>query len=427
MAVVTRMRAGEAAAATAPTPLPAGAASAPAAAATGSSDEPAPPVFARRRTDADGGVAHRRRWSDALDEAASSGADRFFGVRPKRQQWKSMVGVLSGQAMDTAKVVREALAYFAAPRALAKVVDQAMDNLVQTSLRAQQISRLASGRVWPQKEHVSLDRLVGALVEQRRAGWKARGIEVQVSVQQAEVLSDPSGAGMMVDALLDWAAMRASAFTLAVESSRWPAPACIRLRLAAPQDGAPLRRRRMDDGLHLPLAMQAAAWLDLQVLYQDQGAAAELQVSFPQTYQHDMGLATIELLETPEGQAPARWALVLAADDDLRAEAMHVLSRAGIETRGAATCAEAGRMFEDGSPSVLVFSSEVPDHEFAALAGHPLAEARRCALVEITHGEHAFPDAGFAAWQVPRVGLAVLAKELATTVLFEFARVEAGG
>jgi hypothetical protein len=389
-------------------------------------EDPAAPSIARVRNEANADVPHRRRWSDALEESAGPGVERFFNVRPQRQQWKSMLGVLSAQTVDSARVIREALAYFDAPRAMRKILDETVDGLVRTSLRAQQISRLASGRVRPQKEHVSLDRLVMTLLEQRRPDWKERGIEVRPSLQQAEVLTDPSGVLMMLDALLDWAAMRRAPFELAVESARWPAPATIRLRLPPPESPAPIRARRLDDGLHLPLAMQVASWLDVRVLCQENGPAADLEISFPQTYRDDIGLSTLELLDVPADCALSGWVLVLAPDDELRSEAVHVLSGAGIVTRGVSSCAEAAAMFNEGAPSVLVAGSDVPQQEFAALSRRCLTEARKCALVEITRGKPTFPDSGFAEWQVPRVGLAMLEKELAATVLFELARVEAG-
>lgn len=365
-----------------------------------------------------------RRWDDGAGAGADAHAAPRVGSRLDRHHWKAMVGGLSQQAVETARVVRHALDFFGAPRPLRKVLEEAVGSLLEMSLRAQQISRLASGRVKPQRERVSLDALVRGVLDQRQDLSDQPAVQASIETVPVDVLTDASATTTMLEALLDWTALRGRPLSVAVEAPRWPAPASIRLRIGpAAGDGQPAggRRRRMDDGLHRLLALQVAVWLELDVLWREDGAETEVHIGFPQTYRDHEGLSTLEVLNDHGATAAGR-VLVVAADEELLGCALDVLAAAGLAVRGASDCAAAGQLLLAEPPSVLVLAYDVARHDFARLWEQARATSARCSLVEITREEPSFAGSGFARCEIPRVGRPSLGKDLPVTVLFELAK-----
>jgi hypothetical protein len=111
--------------------------------------EPEPPQAAAAAGNAadKGGPKLGRRWSD--------GAGGFVPTDPNApwsmsQQWPNLVAALSEQAVESSNLLLRALNYLVGAgrlrRAEAKALSDAMHQLRSTSLRAQQITRLAPTR-----------------------------------------------------------------------------------------------------------------------------------------------------------------------------------------------------------------------------------------------------------------------------------------
>ena len=109
-----------------------------------------------------------RRWSDGAGTYASTDPNAPWSMT---QQWPNLVAALSEQAVESSNLLLRALNYLVGAgrlrRSEAKALSDAMHQLRGTSLRAQQITRLAGGRIRQARERVDLAELVRHVMEER--------------------------------------------------------------------------------------------------------------------------------------------------------------------------------------------------------------------------------------------------------------------
>lgn len=379
-----------------------------------------------------------RRWSD--------GAGTFAPVDPNApwtmsQQWPNLVAALSEQAVESSNLLLRALNYLVGAgrlrRSEAKALSDAMHHLRATSLRAQQITRLAGGRIRQARERVDLAELVRHVVDERAAEIEAAGVTVSSDLQAVDVLLDPPVAISLFNSILDWGMSFSKQLHFVLVPSEWPGPAQLKVRVTTPppaQNAHPNgvgwtvrpRGRRLNDGLHWMLLRQIAASSSLDVTRSREDGAALLTIDFPKTFLSTEGMACLELTD-PSGSPAAplheSWVLVLAGEDKLRTEAVDALKRMGIEAVGASDVAHARTVMGQRRPSVLVAAFDVDQDQVAAFRGTVLGGEERCPMVEITRDLPSFHLSGFDRFETPKVGREQLSAELPPTVLFELVKV----
>jgi len=373
-----------------------------------------------------------RRWSD--------GAGGFVTTDPNApwsmaQQWPSLVAALSEQAVEGSNLLLRALNYLVGAgrlrRSEAKALSDAMHQLRSTSLRAQQITRLAGGRIRQARERVDLSELVRHVLHDRAAEVEAAGVTVSSELQSVDVLLDPPVAISLVNAILDWAMSFSKQIHVTLSPADMPGPAQLKVRVTTPppaqaaQPGWTVRprSRRLNDGLHWMLLRQIAASSSLEVTRTRANGAALLTIDFPQTFLSTEGLACLEL--TDGGAAPLRetWVLVVAQDERLRGEAVDALRKMGIAVHAAGSTAQARALVGETRPNVLVTAWDVPHEEVVRFRQEVLGGEERCPLVEITRDLPSFHLNGFDRFETPKVGREQLTAELPPTVLFELVKV----
>lgn len=375
-------------------------------------------------------VRHARRWSDGLRPAASADPQAPWSMG---EQWPQLVATLSEQAVDSSNLVLRALDHLVGAgrlrRAEARALTDALDRLRATSLRAQQITRLAGGRVRLAKDRVGLHEVVQALLDERAAEGMQRGIELRGELAPADVLLDPSAAVGLATALLDWALGFGRGVVLQTlpPSGDGPARLVARVRLPAPQAAAPgaPRARRLHDGLAWMLLRQLVASNELSVRRENADGHAVVTVDFPKAFRGSDGVSSVELLPPlHHGGTGALGALVLviAAGRQLRADALAVLEGAGLEAVGVGDLAAARQLLGERAVGAVVVAHDLNGPEFVRLRNELLAGEEACPLVEITASSPSFQSFGFTGFEIPKVGREALRKELAPTVLFELAK-----
>lgn len=378
-----------------------------------------------------------RRWSD--------GAGSFAPVDPNApwtmsQQWPHLVAALSEQAVESSNLLLRALNYLVGAgrlrRSEAKALSDAMHQLRSTSLRAQQITRLAGGRIRQARERVDLSELVRHVLQDRAAEVEAAGVTITSELQGVDVLLDPPVAISLVNALLDWALSFSKQIHLTLVPSDFPGPAQLQVRVTTPPPAHAAhpggvgwtvrsRGRRLNDGLHWMLLRQIAASSGLDVVRTRENGVAVLTIDFPKTFLSADGLACLDLTESATETTPLRetWVLVIARDERLRAEAIDALRKMGIEAQAVADTAQAQASMRETRPNVLVTAYDVPHEDVARFRQDVLGGEERCPLVEITRELPSFHLNGFDRFETPKVGRDQLTAELPPTVLFELVKV----
>lgn len=379
-----------------------------------------------------------RRWSD--------GAGTYAPVDPNApwsmtQQWPNLVAALSEQAVESSNLLLRALNYLVGAgrlrRSEAKALSDAMHQLRGTSLRAQQITRLAGGRIRQARERVDLSELVKHVLEERGAEIESAGACVTSELQAVDVLLDPPVAISLINAILDWALSFSKQLHIALLPAEFPGPAQLTVRVTTPPPAASAssagaawtvrpRGRRLNDGLHWMLLRQIAASSSLEVTRSRADGAALLAIDFPKTFHSTEGVSCLDLTHAAsEAATPlgGTWVMVIARDEKLRVEAVDALRKMGIDARAAADTAQAKALVGESRPNVLVTAYDVPASEVAAFRSEVLGGEERCPLVEITRDLPSFHLSGFDRFETPKVGREQLTAELPPTVLFELVKV----
>ena len=385
----------------------------------------------------------QRRWSDGAP-STYQGTDAS-APWSMVQQWPTLVATLSEQAVESSNLILRALDFMVGAgrmrRAEAKALSDALYRMRDTSLRAQQITRLASGRIRQARDRVELADLIRDLLDSRREEFAAANANVHSMLSPVDVLLDPPVAVSLVNNAVDWGLSFSKEVTLTLETPLWPAPAKLLVRVATPPRtmgpvpgqhtgtwGTKERGRRLNDGLHWMLLRQMAASANLTVTRSGVEGAAILTIEFPKTFLSSDGLSSVELFgeESPGATSLLNaWVLVIAGDDRLRITATDTLRHAGIGVKSVPSLAEARLLAASGKPNALVVETNViGTADFSAFKTEVMGHGGSCPVVEITERAPSFQSSGFQGFEVVKVGREQIKKDLGPTVLFELAKAE---
>ena len=382
----------------------------------------------------------QRRWSDGAGSGSQpTDASSAWSMA---QQWPTLVATLSEQAVESSNLILRALDFMVGAgrmrRAEAKALSDALYRMRDTSLRAQQITRLASGRIRQARDRVELAELIRDLLDSRKEEFSAASANVQSILNPVDVLLDPPVAVSLVNNVVDWALSFSKELTIALDTPVWPAPARLVVRVATPPRTAPAspgshtgtwgtkeRGRRKNDGLHWMLLRQIADSANLTVTRSGAEGAAIVTIDFPKTFLSAEGVSSVELFGEDSPGATSllnAWVIVIISDSKLRATALEALKRAGVDSKGAGSVAEARLMAGDRKPNTLVVSSDMMGPDFHSYKMEVLGLDGHCPVVEITERAPSFHNSGFHGVEVAKVGREQLKKDLGPTVLFELAK-----
>lgn len=383
----------------------------------------------------------QRRWSDGA-APAPQGTDAS-AAWSMAQHWPTLVATLSEQAVESSNLILRALDFMVGAgrmrRAEAKALSDALYRMRDTSLRAQQITRLASGRIRQARDRVELAELIRDQLDSRREEFAAANADVQCVLSPVDVLLDPPVAVSLVNNVVDWGLSFSKQVTLTLETPVWPAPARLLVRVATPPRsaqpagpgqhtgtwGTKERGRRLNDGLHWMLLRQMAASANINVNRSGAEGAAILTIEFPKTFLSSDGLSSVELFGEDSPGATSllnAWVLLIAADDKLRTIAMDTLRHAGIGAKAVASLADARTLAAGGKPDALVVSTDTMGADLSAFKTEVMGQGGSCPVIEITERAPSFHNSGFQGFEVAKVGREQLNKDLAPTVLFELAK-----
>ena len=383
----------------------------------------------------------QRRWSDGAAPAAK-------GSEPAApwsmaQNWPTLVATLSEQAVESSNLILRALDFMVGAgrmrRAEAKALSDALYRMRDTSLRAQQITRLASGRIRQARDRVELAELIRDQLESRREEFAAANVEVQSVLNPVDVLLDPPVAVSLVNNVVDWGLSFSKHVTLTLETPVPPAPARLLVRVATPPRaaapampgqhtgtwGTKERGRRQNDGLHWMLLRQMASSANLSVTRSGAEGAAIITIEFPKTFLSAEGVSSVELFGEDSPGATSllnAWVLVIVSDPKLRANALEALKHAGIGAKGAESIAQARTVSATGRPNTLVVATNMMGPDFTVYKSEVMGPDGGCPIVEITERPPSFHNSGFQGFEVAKVGREQLKKDLGPAVLFELAK-----
>ncbi len=311
-----------------------------------------------------------------------------------------------------------------------------IDAARRVGIAAQQIARLAAGRVGTQPERLDLTSMLRDALVQRRREIESRGLEVRQVLQHAEVIADPALLFALLNTVFDWAAAHTvSRIDFTIELRPWPPNARLQCSFAyRPADEVDSGPMPLDtappalDGVSWRLLELTARVLGLSVDRRDNACRTQLSLEFPRTVGDRLeGLSSHELDDPAQLGANSRplagsHLLVIAPRREVRNLVREATRAMGLMI-DYVTSIDAAQEFCRGSlPHGIVYEGLLDTDRFEALRGEVLAAAPGIAFVEIAEHGKAFAVHNSGGHPFVSVGRDALLGSLPAALMFELAR-----
>jgi hypothetical protein len=299
---------------------------------------------------------------------------------------------------------------------------------------AQQITRLASGRLRQSHERVDVADLLSNVLTHRARETQARGIGIKPRLQALPVLVDASLLFGLLNTLLDWALRHSkSEIEFKVEmlaKDRVGRLTCRFAPFAADplNDGASRGSRAKLDSLTWRLLEQSAWTMGLPLRRLEEAGIAVLTVDFPRTAHEAMeGVTSIELDEgfaasTNSKPLAGSHVLIVASRREVRMQLRESIKDMGLIIDMVASVEEAADFCHEGLPHAIVVEGILRGERLKKLRQEIIAEVPDFAFVEIVEEGSEFEMSGSGNRSVARVGRGAIASALPSVLMFELSK-----
>lgn len=317
-------------------------------------------------------------------------------------------------------------------RALRDEVDRAR----QAGIWAQQISRLASGRVRQSHERVHLTNTVQSVLAYRARELHGKGIELTQSLQAVEVQVDASMLFSLLNAMVDWWLDAAQGMVeLRIDTRTWPVHARLSCRFqhhpldqtASPQAAEGIQASLTT--MHWHLLEQTARSLGLNIERLIDTTHAQLSLSFPQTVQALMAQAEADAPDHGFADSvnskplAGSHVLVVASRRDLRVQLREATKSMGLVVDFVGSVREAAEFCREGLPHAIVFEGALRNLAFDQLAAGIRQEVPEFVFIELADEGQRFEISTISPTGMARVGRDAIASTLPSALVYELSRV----
>lgn len=300
---------------------------------------------------------------------------------------------------------------------------------------AQQITRLASGRLRQSHERLDVAELLGNVLTHRAREAQSRGIAIKPRLQALPVILDASLLFGLLNTLLDWALRHSRSeidFTVEMLTRERSGSLTCRFALfAADQlnDGAAVNASRTKlDSLTWRLLEQTAWTMGLPLSRLEEGGVAMLKVNFPRTAHEAMeGVTSIELDEgfaasTNSKPLAGSHVLIVASRREVRMQLRESIKDMGLIIDMVASVEEAADFCHEGLPHAIVVEGILRGEALKKLRLEIIKEVPDFAFVEIVEEGSQFEMSGSGNRSVARVGRGAIESALPSVLMFELSK-----
>ncbi len=301
-------------------------------------------------------------------------------------------------------------------------------------MMAQQLARLANGRVPLAPEPLDLTAMLREALLQRGREIESRGLTVRQRLKPAFVIGDATLTFTLLQTLLDWSfGHTRSAVEFELEQQNWPERALLTCRFAwRPVDEVPARpdaEASPLDSLSWRLLHQTAATLELPIEREDADGATALVIAFPRTIAETApgGAAALRLGDAAVPALPTRslegsHVLVVAARREVRNQVREALRTLGLMVDFVTSVDEAREFCKSGMPHAVVHEAALGGEAFERLRQELLAELPTLAFVQITEDGKGFEVRAAGGRDAVCVARAAIGDSLPAALMFELSR-----
>lgn len=304
---------------------------------------------------------------------------------------------------------------------------QEIEQARRAGMIAQQLGRLASGRVKQAPEPLNLTQQVRETLVQRSREMAARGIDVRQSLQPAQVVVDGTFLFSLLQALLDWGIAHADGrLDVKIDVQPWPVQARLTCRVShTTTDTDSLPPANTMAWRLLEVAVQAMA---LELRREDMADETRVTITFPRTVNEQMeGVTSIELDESFASSLNSKplagsHVLVVASRRELRAMIRDALRPMGLMVDYTSSVDEAREFCQGGMPHAIIFESALGGGRFATLRRELLADVPGVSFITIGEDGSDYETSEVDGHPVTRVGREAVLTALPSALIFELSR-----
>lgn len=314
-------------------------------------------------------------------------------------------------------------------RAGVRALRDELDRARRVALSAQQLARVASGRVRQRAQPLNLTTMLHDALAQRGRETASRGIELRQRLKPSQVIADASLCAALLQALLDWSFEHArSHIEFGIDVTSWPERARLTCRFAyIPPDElltSPAQPSRLDT-VTWRLLQRLSLALGLELQRDDGDGATQLALEFPRTLGE--GLTLLDLGDAGDGAANSqpmvgRHVLVIASRRETRNAVRDTLRPMGLMVDYVASMDEAHEFCNGGLPHAIVFEAALAGEKLRRLRAQWQREVPSLAYIEIAEQGRDLELTDLGGQRTAHIGRDVLASALASALMSELAR-----
>jgi hypothetical protein len=297
----------------------------------------------------------------------------------------------------------------------------------RAAMIAQQLTRLATGRVRQAPEPLNLTQHLRDALAQRSREIVTRQIDLRQSLQPARVVVDGAYLFSLVQALLDWSIGHAHRrLDVKLDVQPWPLQARLTCRLSHATPDA--QAWPPTETMAWRLVEVAARAMGLELHREDTADETRVCLTFPRTVNEQMeGVTAFELDEGFAHSINSKplagsHVLVLASRRELRALIRDAIRPMGLMADYTSTVDEAREFCQGGLPHAIVYESSIGGGRFDTLRRELLAEVPSLSFIAIGEDGHDYSTADIDGHPVTRVGREAVMNALPAALIFELSR-----
>lgn len=319
-----------------------------------------------------------------------------------------------------------------------RALREELDSARAAGMLAQQMARLASGRLRQSHEKLALSDLLSSVLTHRTRETQARGIVLKPRLKAVEVIADGSLLFSLLNAVLDWALRHArSEIDFHVDVKAWPAHARLVCRFAfVPpdqlDDGAGQASRATLDSPVWRLVEQTAWSMGLVLERRDGDGVTQMTVEFPRTVLPGVpaemgGVSAIELdqgFATSNNSKPLAGSqvLVVASRRDVRTQVREAIKDMGLIIDMVASVDEAFDFCREGLPHAIIVEGVLSGERLRQLKSEITAEVPGFVFIEVVEEGTAFQMSGTRGAKSASVGRGAIETALPSVLMFELSK-----
>ncbi len=320
-------------------------------------------------------------------------------------------------------------------RSSLRALREEVENARAVGIVAQQITRLASGRLRQSHERLDVAELLNNVLTHRGRETQAKGIAVKPVLQAVPVIVDASLLFGLLNTALDWALRHTKSdvdITLEILPRTHQGRLTCQFFLFSKEqldDGASIDSARANlNSLTWRLLEQTAWTMGLPVERKDEGGMARLSIDFPCTAHETMeGVTSIELdegfaLSSNSKPLAGSHVLIVASRREMRMQLRESIKDMGLIIDMVSSVDEAFDFCREGLPHAIVVEGILRGERLKQLRKNIVAEVPDFAFVEIVEEGNLFEMSNSGNRSVARVGRGAIESALPSVLMFELSK-----